>query len=334
MTAPSKYTKENQTVKQTNILTQGRYDITATEMNIFICLLYEMKRKNFTGLYYTVDVDELVNINNDKKQHILDAAKSLMSRQYEKVEIIDNVKKTTICNFISSAEFFMGKLEIGLDQKILSEYIQISNNYTEYEIRTALQASSKYTKRIYQLLSQFKNAPAATGSQFPNYFVDILELKQMLGVVDTRTGKDKFLNFGVFRSNVLEVAKNELEKLNSDLKFNWHVAQKRGKRVTHLRFEIIYMKSNDQLFINSDAEQIYKLLTKTYMLSDWQVRIILKNCTIPEIRETISVLWQKVSDRHNPIKNIGGYAASVFDQKYNLNLTNNNLNQTNLFNNN
>lgn len=332
MTAQSKYTTPNQTVKQTNILTQGRYDITATEMNIFICLLYEMKRKGFNGLYYSLDIDELVKINNDKKQHILDAAKSLMNRHYEKIEMIDNIKKTTICSFISSAEFFMGKLEIGLDQKILSEYIKISNNYTEYEIRTALQASSKYTKRIYQILSQFKNAPPATGSQYPNYFVDINEFKKILGVLDERTGKDKFVNFGVFRSNVLEVAKAELERLNSDLKFNWFVAQKSGKRVTHLRFEIIYLKSNDQIFINDEAERQYNLLINTYKLSDWQVRIILKNCSIKDIKETVFLLWTKISDPHNPINNIGGYSAQVFDQKFNLNLiNNNNINQTNLF---
>lgn len=297
-------TPEPEKVKQANSLVQARYDLSAWELNIFILMLYEMKLARFEKNYYQVSLEKLAKYTPGLNiTHVKDAAEKLSRRTLK----IQNGEKWLVAPFVSSCEYLMGYLEIGVDSKLLKHY-QDLEKYTVYELQTALSVRSKYTKRIYQLISQYKH--------LGHYITRVDELKMLLGLINEKTGKEEYKMWTSFKERVLDVAKRELFE-TGELAFTWRVHQKQGKKITHLYFEII--KTAPEKKTPPDP-QVIDYLTKTLKLVNWQAERIAERVSPPDIEVTINNI--KNAYRLGQVRNIGAYSAMTFDNHFKLGFKN------------
>ena len=141
---------------------------------------------------------ETVNYSSFKK-----ATEKLLSRILEGTLSNGNLLQVA---FVSSAEYIANKglIEIELSQKILPYYLNLTEKFTTFELEIALNLNSIYSKRIYELISQYKNLPNKS------FKISLKTLKETLGVIELKTGKDKYENFSIFKKNVLDTAFKEI----------------------------------------------------------------------------------------------------------------------------
>jgi plasmid replication initiation protein len=111
-----------------------------------------------------------------------------------------------------------GIIEIKLTEDITPYLFDLKENFTSYELASALRLTSKYAKRIYQYCSQWKD-------QGETKKYDIQEFKMMLGLLDDK-GKDKAIRMSDFRESVLDVAVKQINE-HTEL----HVSYQLEKRV-------------------------------------------------------------------------------------------------------
>ena len=200
-----------------------------------------------------------------------------------------------------------------LSKEISTFFFDLKKNFTQFHLKVALSLKSKYAKRIYEMLCQYKNTGVLRMS--------LLELRKRLNLIDSETGKRKYTKHGLFREKVLEVAKKELTQ-KSDITFSYQTT-KTGKKYTHLCFKIkdntqVIPKNHNIQAYTEDLEETFKKLVGSYQLSSWQARKIVQYVPFKEIHTTAYSI--KLEIINNKIHNIGGYTAKVFDQKYELGL--------------
>lgn len=302
----TEYEKNGSLIKQSNLLTQSRFDLTALEMNILFALLYEMKAQKFTGNFFTINIDSIMKITDNKKKQLIDAAASLMNRRYEKKE----GRNFTMVNFISSAEFTNGSLVIEVSEKIMPEYTNLER-FTEFEIKTALGVTSKYSKRIYTILSQFKNSKMMTSEGSRVFNITIDDLRRRLDLTEDSEGRKPLENWGMFKLRVLEVAKKQLDEADSDLSFDYKVSKKYGKKVISIDFILIVKKER-----LPEVDAMINNLTGQFKLAMWQAVLLVDNVPLEKIKDVLKIIYLKIYDRTKPVDNPGGYTVSVFNDMY------------------
>jgi len=302
----TEYENKGVTVKQSNLLTQSRFDLTSIEMNILFALLYEMKANKFQGNFFNIKIDSIMKLTDNKKQHLIDAAKSLMNRTYEKKD----GKSFTVVNFISSATFTNGDLVIEVSEKIMPEYTNLER-FTEFEIKTALGVSSKYSKRIYTILSQFRNSRMTTADGDRVFNITLQDLRRRLDLDENETGKTPLQNWGMFKQRVLDVAKKQLNEADSDLSFDYKVAKQQRKKVVSIDFILIIKKAR-----LPEVDNMINLLVDIYKLAMWQAVLLVDNVALNKIHDVLKLIHAKIYDRTKPVENVGGYSVSVFNDLF------------------
>lgn len=293
-------------IKQSNKLTHARYNLTAMEQNLLLFIVNAMKKAKYQDLYYSIDIDYMLNkLEGDVRlSHLKDAAKKLMQRTMT-IEAPD--KSWLTVSFISSAEVNIFGFEVGIDKKVLPLYQQLEE-YTTFELQTALDLRSKYAKRMYQILSQYKKGGY--------YSVEVKELKKTLGLIDPITGKEKYKNWGMFRKDVLDKSKEELDS-TGDLYFDYKVIETRGKKIHRLYFTIYRDKSKTYKDMPVNEKQ-QALLVNQYQLSISQAQTILRQLDYEkEIQPVLKEIHQKYHNKEIHTS-LGGYTAGVFERKYSL----------------
>lgn len=313
ITKPKKEKQEVE-IMQANVVTNARYELTAMEKRIVYMMTAQFKenRNNkdlFNKTVFTIDVRDIIDGTASKTtnyKHIRDACTKLLSRPYEVKKNVNGQKSWLKFNLISSAEYFLGigKIELGVDEKILPIFRDISSGFTKYNLDIAMTLKSVYSQRFYEFLSQYSN----TGF----WRVGIDELRAMLKL------ETKYRSHSTFMKKVVEVAQKELEKV-VNLKFN--VEQiKEGRKVVELQFRFKRFDvttENKENAISAEVENTPTYLSLIRMgLSQWQVKQIFNNVPDKEVKKMVYDLKLHIQD--NNITNQGAYVWSAFKKAYNL----------------
>lgn len=298
-------------VKQSNFLTSSKFDLSSLELNILFALLYEMKIQRYQGNFFIIDLAPLLELSGNQKYKLVEAGRSLTRRNYEYYKLTaNNTKRLVIVNFISSVEFQDNKLICEVSENIMSEYKNLEQ-FTEFEVKTALVVSSKYTKRIYTMLSQFRNSKENRNDKGnPMFYIGVNDLRERLGLID-KHGKVHLPQWTEFKKTVLDVAKRQLDQENTDLTFNWGIAQKSGKKITALSFEII-----NKINLIPEFDKAREMLANME-LAKWQIEIIINNINVSDVYQA-NVLYKQLNYPAGKIHNPGAYMAKYFANKFNL----------------
>ena len=223
-------------IRQHNFLTTARYEMSALQKNIMYMLLVQLRDDDPWGKQYEVPIQALREKRGVEipRARLLSAAKKLIERG---ITIYHEDRKDFITiGILASADY--GKEEkkrnhlvLEFDQKLYPFLVNLKQRFTTYRLRAALDLRSKYSKRMYEMLSQFKDTGVMK--------VSLQELKTRLGLIDLETGKERYTEFGLFTSKVLDIAKREIAQ-HTELRFNY-TARKTGKKYTDLEFKISYI---------------------------------------------------------------------------------------------
>lgn len=301
---------KKQTLTEHNDLITAHYDMSAPEQDIFSLVLAQLKKEDPPNQRYCVYVKDIEEITQKKLDYIKvkNSAKKLLTRV---CTIIRDNGDPLYVTMISDAEHIRGAgyLEIGISSKLRPYLVDLKNNFTRYQLLMFGALRSKYAKRIYKMLSQFKS----TGIMR----ISVEELKKRLKLFDPKTGQEKLKDWTMFVKKVLEVAKQEVNEL-SDLRFTYE-AKKTGRKFTKLEFKIARV-ALEELQAKHGEDQatadLHKRLVSNFKLSDWQATDIIVHVPEQEIRKTLHEIQLQVINHR--IQNMGGYTAKLFDSKYNL----------------
>ena len=297
-------------LEEHNDLITAQYDMPASEQDIFALVLSQIKKEDPPEKRYRVLVKDIVAITQKQVDYtkVEKSAKKLLSRV---CKIIRDNGDPLYTSMISDAEHIRGSgyIEIGVSSKLRPYLVDLKANFTRYQLRMFGALRSKYSKRIYKMLSQFKN----TGIMR----ISVEELKTRLKLLDPKTGREAFKTWTIFANKVLEVAKQEINEF-TDIRCAFK-AHKTKRKFTHLEFKIARVPL-EQLEAkhgeDQTAAELRKRLIDQFKLSQWQAADIIIHVPEKEIRKTFHEISLQLSDRR--VKNIGGYAAKIFDNKYNL----------------
>lgn len=300
-------------IRQDNAITRASYDMTALEKNILYVLISQINAHDAPGKSYFISAREIMDRTGDEIDVKLfkRASKQLITRYFETWIAPDKLLQAT---FISSAVYHMGKglIEIEVSKHVLPLFAELKQRFTTMQLNTALSLNSKYSKRLYELVSMLKNM------KDPTQTIDLIELKKMLAVIN-KEGKDTYPKFSDFKKRVLEPAEKEINGLmGADLKFRYETfgdknSVKYGgtsgrKAVTSIKFIVTPIaKNTDTNPLTTDDVLVLRLKNEFNLRQDQALDIISKN----EKKYILAQLYA-ISLEKQKIKNIGAYTAKVF----------------------
>ena len=218
------------TVRQHNTITQARYDYTACQLDIFFYLLSELRREDLNSREYRLYVKDIEAISGRQwnYQQLREATADMGSRMFE-IETDQTYQQLWM---FQRVEYVKGEgcVLIQLAHPIRPFLFNLKENFTSYELHSALKLTSKYAKRIYQLVSQWKDKPMT-----PTYSLD--EFKEMLHLKDPK-GKTKelFDNISQLKARVLDIAVRQVSEY-TDLRIDYKLLKK-GRAFDRVYFTI------------------------------------------------------------------------------------------------
>jgi plasmid replication initiation protein len=216
-------------VRQHNALTNARYEYTELQLDLLFFLLSKL-RKDQQDRVYELSIKDLSSLTGKKYNaaYLHKATSDMGSRVFE----VQTETRYRQLWMFQRVDYLLGQgiIEIKLTEDITPYLFDLKENFTSYELASALRLTSKYAKRIYQYCSQWKD-------QGETKKYDIQDFKQMLGLLDDK-GKDKTIRMSDFRESVLDVAVKQINE-HTEL----HISYKLEKRVRTYKNIVFTVKS-------------------------------------------------------------------------------------------
>jgi len=291
-----------------NALITARYEMTVAEKDIVYMLTAQLSNEDRVDKFYYVYIKDIEKLTG-KEINYGQFEKSTMKLVTRGYRIKEGEDILQVC-MVSSIRHIKGKgkIAIRIDPEVRPYLFDLKANFTKHGFLVAMSLQSMYSRRLYEMLSQFKS----TGIMR----IKVDELKDRLCILDLKTSKDKYPNWTDFARKVLEVAKKELDQ-HADISFTY-VAKKQGRKFTNLEFKITFKNPQLSLDFKELDTDFYKRLTEKFKLSPWQANILLKHIPEKEIHSTLYEI--QLRNINGEIKNLGGFTAHTFENKYKLGL--------------
>nr|WP_257883444.1 replication initiation protein [Hymenobacter sp. DG01] len=161
-------------------------------------------------------------------KQLKEATESMGSRMFE----VENDHSYVQLWMFQKVEYVKGQgfLRIRLSEDIRPYLFELKNNFTSYQLFSALKISSKYAKRIYQLASQWKDI-----GETKTYDLD--EFKHMLKLKDPKGREpEQFQRISDLKAKVLDIAVRQINE-NTELKIGYTLL-KQGRSFNAVRFYV------------------------------------------------------------------------------------------------
>lgn len=291
---------EKRLVVQDNAITTARYSMTALEKNIMYMVMAQLDKNDPPTRYYRISGKELMERTRKKIKYeeLKEATNRLLDR--ELIIIRENGNYLQI-RPISSAEYDShGMIEIGLDAKIRPYLFELKNNFTTFELNMVLSLDSKFSKRLYEMLAQFRSTGLLR--------ISVREFKERLKLYDPKTGNEQYEKWSAFEKYVLKVAQKEISE-HTDLAFEYTL-KKTGKRITDIEFKFNRPKPVAAPPPQDETTaRLFERLTTDFRLRKDQAEKIIAQFPAKDINRSLYDISLKKKD----IANIGAYTAKTFN---------------------
>ena len=295
--------KENKLIYQHNVITSGRYDYSACMLDILFMVLSGLE---VGKLEYTIHVQDIEAITGRKwnLKQLREATESIGSRMFE-IETPEQIRQIWL---FSNVDYILGtgSFTVGINPKASPYFFELKNNFTAMQLKSVLNCSSKYAKRLYAIACQWRSV----GSKR----FEIEELKKMLGLIDKK-GNEQFVEITAFRSKVLEIAKKQINE-NTDIEIDFEL-KKRGRS-----FHWITLHINSQKFKQLEIEfdksidiQKFKSKLMAYGFNEEQAELIATQEKEKDFDILITELNEKVRSRKLAVNKSIAYLVGVYQKK-------------------
>jgi len=214
-------------VRHHNAITTARYEYSELQLDLFFYLLSKLRKDDTSGVYEIV-VKDLSEITGKKYayNYLRKATEAMGSRMFE---VLTEKTYEQIWMF-QGVKYIIGegRIEVKLSESIRPYLFDLKNNFTSFELLSALRLTSKHAKRIYTICSQWKDVGET--KKF-----DLLDFKKMLGLVDAK-GKEDYEEVSMFKKKVLDVAVKQINE-HTDLIISYTL-EKKGRAFKNVVFTV------------------------------------------------------------------------------------------------
>ena len=295
--------KENKLIYQHNVITSGRYDYSACMLDILFMVLSGLE---VGKLEYTIHVQDIETITGRKwnLKQLREATESIGSRMFE-IETPEQIRQIWL---FSNVDYILGtgSFTVGINPKASPYFFDLKNNFTALQLKSVLNCSSKYAKRLYAIACQWRSV----GSKR----FEIEELKKMLGLIDKK-GNEQFERISDFKIKVLDVAKKQINE-NTDIEIDFEL-KKRGRS-----FHWITLHINSQKFKQLEIEfdksidiQKFKSKLMAYGFNEEQAELIATQEKEKDFDILITELNEKVRSRKLAVNKSIAYLVGIYQKK-------------------
>ena len=295
--------KENKLIYQHNVITSGRYDYSACLLDILFMVLSGLE---VGKLEYTIHVQDIEAITGRKwnLKQLREATESIGSRMFE-IETPEQIRQIWL---FSNVDYILGtgSFTVGINPKASPYFFELKNNFTAMQLKSVLNCSSKYAKRLYAIACQWRSV----GSKR----FEIEELKKMLGLIDKK-GNEQLVEITAFKKFVLEIAKKQINE-NTDIEIDFEL-KKRGRS-----FHWITLHINSQKFKQLEIEfdksidiQKFKSKLMAYGFNEEQAELIATQEKEKDFDILITELNEKVRSRKLAVNKSIAYLVGIYQKK-------------------
>ncbi len=295
--------KENKLIYQHNVITSGRYDYSAVMMDILFMVLSSLEVGKLDYNIHVADIEAITGRKWNLK-HLREATESIGSRMFE----VETKEKISQIWLFSNVDYILGtgSFTVGLNPKATPYFFELKNNFTAMQLKSVLNCSSKYAKRLYGIACQWRSV----GSKR----FEIEELKKMLGLIDKK-GNEQYEKVSQFKERVLDLAKTQINE-NTDIEIDFEL-KKRGRSFHWVTLHIDSRKFK-QLEINFDhSVDVQKFAAKltAYGLTQDQADIIAQNEKEADFDTLIVELNTKVRSGKLKMDKSVAYLVGIYQKK-------------------
>jgi plasmid replication initiation protein len=203
-------------IRQHNALTNARYEYSELQLDLLFFLVSKLRKEQKTTVY-ELNIRDLSALTGKKYNpaYLHKATADMGSRVFE---VLTEKSYEQLWMF-QRVKYLLGQgiIEIKLTEDILPYLFDLKDNFTSYELASALRLTSKYAKRIYQYCSQWKDK-----GETKKY--DLQDFKKMLGLLDEK-GNEKIKQIGQLREKVLDVAVKQINE-HTELHISYSLEKK------------------------------------------------------------------------------------------------------------
>ena len=294
---------EDKLIYQHNVITSGRYDYSAVMMDILFMVLSSLEVGKLEYHIHVQDIETITGRKWNLKQ-LREATENIGSRMFE-IETPEKHRQLWLFEYVDYLKG-TGSFTIKINESAKPYFFELKNNFTAIQLKSVLNCSSKYAKRLYGIACQWRSV----GSKR----FEIEELKKMLGIIDKK-GNEQFERVSDFKKFVLDIAKKQINE-NTDIDFDFEL-KKRGRSFHWVTFHM-HSQQFKQLEINfHNPVDIQKFASKltAYGLSQEQADLIAQNEKEEKFDLLIEELNGKVRSKKINIKNSVAYLVGVYQKK-------------------
>lgn len=319
-------TEDPTTLYQSNILSRASFDYSLQQNKILILVIEQLQKaicdsisgKNFEqlNLFSSKDPDTVtlpiaykdLGVNSANYNLVKEALRLLSSIPVEyTIKLKDGTNAQKLTSLLSAIipdqryhQLFYIEVSKQIVEKVL---INTINGYTSYMKEIAMHATSKYTLRLYLLISSWK----ALGG----FEITLEKFRKFLKL------EKKYLNFGDLNRRVIKPAYEELFE-KSDI---WFEVSTRNNPETKtpetLVFKIISAKDveNENTRKKSYIKEIEHACRIHFKMTEAKTKSVLKlvnDGNYVAFLETKATIMDYVHDPRNKVKNVANYALKAF----------------------
>lgn len=304
--------KDDKLIYQHNVITSGRYDYSSCMLDILFMVLSCLEKGKLEYTIHAQDIEEITGRKWNLKQ-LRESTESIGSRMFE-IETPNEIDQIWLFSRVKYMKG-TGSFIVKLNDEATPYFFDLKNNFTALQLKSVLNCSSKYAKRLYAIACQWRSVGVKR--------FEIKELKQMLGLIDKK-GNEQFERISDFKKFVLDIARTQICE-NTDIEIDYEL-KKRGREFYWITLHINSQKFK-QLEIDFDKPiDIQKFRSKlmAYGFNDEQASIIASKEKEKDFDILITDLNDKVRNRKINVKNSVGYLVGIYQKKGVLPLKNNN----------
>ena len=296
---------KDKTIMQHNMITSGRYDFTACQLDILFLLLASFEKDDPADKKYDLYVRDIEAITGRQWQYnqLQEATENMGIRMFS-IETSSYLEQMWLFNgfrYMKGKGYFTASISSDARRYLFD----LKNNFTRIQLNAVLSCSSKYAKRLYALACQWRTVGKIE--------MPIDKLKEMLYLKDPE-GKEKeqFRQLGQFREKVLDIAKRQINE-HTDVRFDYEL-KKCGRSFETIILYIDYRKER-QLTI--DFNQSIDFQKKVSVIAGYGVAkeaaTLIAKSNFSDFEKLIEQLLVKV--KKDPEIDIPAYIVGVFQKK-------------------
>lgn len=176
-------------LRSPNLIVLSSQSYTAMQKDIFTLAISQMEvglninKDLFENQIVTVPLKMLSKFSERNYTRLKEECKDM---QKKGIEISDDANQSfEFVAVFPRIKYKDGVITLTMFLDVAEKFLELKNGYSTYYIRESLSLDTFNKKRLYEILSVFKNR------EYPEWFVLDSELKTLLGIVKTKEKNDK-----------------------------------------------------------------------------------------------------------------------------------------------